>query len=188
MVQIEVANVVGTITYTQELDLKALEDTFSERREISDTTYEPGRNHWLQTRFQPDDTYVAFYRKGKCSIAGCRSVEHFHETVEKVNRIMQELLETGSEPSPRACVSNIVATADLDTKIPLELLAVEFGLDVVEYEPEQFPALVYRASDHVMLVFSSGKILCTGLTTLEKVSNAVQDMASRIESATKKPL
>ena len=70
MVEPTVVNVVGTITYQQEIALDALADTFTRRGEISDVTYEPAENHWLQTRFAPDDTYVAFYRSGRCSIAG----------------------------------------------------------------------------------------------------------------------
>ena len=53
MTDLEVANVVGMITYQQELDLAALAETFDERDEITDVTYEPADNHWLQTHFAP---------------------------------------------------------------------------------------------------------------------------------------
>lgn len=168
------------ITYQQELALDALADTFSERDEITSVTYDPAENHWLQTRFAPDDTYVAFYRSGRCSIAGGQSIEHFHETADRVIAVMQDLLEFEYEPDVE--VSNIVATADLGTPIPLELLTLELGLDAVEYEPEQFPALMYRADDHVILVFSSGKLLCTGLTDLDEVSSAIEEMTTRIQA------
>jgi transcription initiation factor TFIID TATA-box-binding protein len=51
-----------------------------------------------------------------------------------------------------------------------------------EYEPEQFPALMYRGADHMILVFASGKLLCTGLTDLEGVSEAVDDLGGRIQA------
>jgi transcription initiation factor TFIID TATA-box-binding protein len=67
--ELEVANVVGVITYQQELDLAALAETFDERDEITDVTYKPADNHWLQMRFAPDDTYVAFHRTGlRCDL------------------------------------------------------------------------------------------------------------------------
>lgn len=78
-------------------------------------------------------------------------------------------------------MNNIVATSDIELRIPLEVLALEFGVEEVEYEPEQFPALVYRPPDHVVLIFSSGKILVTGLTTMENVFDAASDIASRVE-------
>jgi transcription initiation factor TFIID TATA-box-binding protein len=93
---------------------------------------------------------------------------------------MQDLLQF--EYEPEVDVSNIVATADLGSNISLEHLVVELGMGSVEYEPEQFPALMYRESDHVMLVFSSGKMLCTGLTDVEAVSKAIEEMASKIQA------
>lgn len=180
MTEFEVANVVGMITYQQELELSALADTFKDHKEISSVTYEPAENHWLQTRFALDDTYVAFYRSGRCSIAGCESAEHFETVVEQVNSVMRDLLEFEYEPEVE--VSNIVATADLGSGVHLEALALELGMEQTEYEPEQFPALIYRNSDSVILVFSSGKILCTGLTDLQAVSEAVEDMADQIQA------
>ena len=182
MTEFEVANVVGMITYQQEMDLAALAETFEERKEITSVTYEPADNHWLQTRFAPDDTYVAFYRSGRCSIAGCKSIGHFETVVKQVNEIMRELLEYEYEPAVE--VSNIVATADLGSPISLEALMLELGMERTEYEPEQFPALMYRDSEYVVLVFSSGKLLCTGLTELGAVSEAINDIAKRVQAVT----
>ena len=179
MTEFEIANVVGMITYQQELDLAALAETFEERKEITSVTYEPADNHWLQTRFAPDDTYVAFYRSGRCSIAGGKSIEHFETVVKQVNEVMRDLLEYEYEPAVE--VSNIVATTDLGSPISLEELMLKLGMEQTEYEPEQFPALMYRDSEYVVLVFSSGKLLCTGLTELGAVSEAIDDIAERIQ-------
>lgn len=178
MAEVTVANVVGTITYQQEIALDALADTFSTRDEITDVTYEPAENHWLQTRFAPDDTYVAFYRSGRCSIAGGNSTEHFHEVTQRVNQVMEDILQYEYEPIVE--ISNIVATADFGSQLPLEALALELGMEQVEYEPEQFPGLMYRESDHVILIFASGKVLCTGLTNLTDVADAVDDMFDKL--------
>ena len=180
VVEPTVVNVVGTITYQQEIALEALADTFTHRGEISDVTYEPTENHWLQTRFAPDDTYVAFYRSGRCSIAGGNSVEHFHEVADRVDASMREILQFEYEPTVE--ISNIVATADIGTSIPLEALTLELGMEQTEYEPEQFPALMYREEDYVMLVFASGKLLCTGLTDVADVADAIEQMESRLRA------
>lgn len=178
MVEPTVVNVVGTITYQQEIALDALADTFARRSEICDVTYEPAENHWLQTWFAPDDTYVAFYRSGKCSVVGCTSIEHFHEVVTSVNEVMRDILHF--EYEPKVEISNIVATYDVGFSIPLEALTLELGMTDVEYEPEQFAALMYRKNNYVILVFASGKLLCTGLTDIEKISNALEQMKSRV--------
>jgi transcription initiation factor TFIID TATA-box-binding protein len=48
----------------------------------------------------------------------------------------------------------------------LEALALQLGLEYVEYEPEQFPGLIYRPSSTnvVLLVFASGKVIISGTT------------------------
>ena len=167
------------VTYEQELDLSALAETFGQREEINSVTYEPAKNHWLQTRFAPDDTYVSFYRSGKCSIVGVSSPDHFDEMVERVNKLMRELLEFDYEPT--AEIKNIVATAEVDSLPSLETLAIGLGLEQTEYEPEQFPALIYRGKGSVILIFASGKLVCTGLTHLEQIASAIGDVTTEIE-------
>jgi len=181
---LEIVNVVGWISYRQELDLDALADTFATRNEITNVIYEPAENHWLQTDFAPDDTYVAFYRSGRCSITGVDSVEHFEDIVGRVNAVMQDLLEF--DFTPESQVSNIVVTTSLNMNVQLETLALQLGLEHVEYEPEQFPALIYRdpESDGVLLAFSSGKVLCTGLSDLNSIINTVEKFNKKINPNT----
>ena len=180
MAEFEIVNVVGMVTYQQELDLSALAETLEQRPEINSVTYEPAENHWLQTRFAPDDTYVPFYRSGKCSIVGATSTEHFEQMVGRVNTLMRELLEFDYEPTAK--IKNIVATVELNSLPPLETIAIGLGLEQSEYEPEQFPALIYRGGDSVLLVFSSGKVVCTGLTDLDQISSAIDGITEQIEA------
>lgn len=179
MADFEITNIVGMITYRQELDLSALAETFEQRDEISSVNYEPAENHWLQTWFAPSDTYVPFYRSGKCSIVGVRNLEDFYKMADRVNRVMRDLLDFKYEPKIE--IKNIVATADLKTIPRLDVLAIGLGLEQTEYEPEQFPALIYRGSESVLLIFSSGKIVCTGLTEIDQVSAVVDDITAKIK-------
>jgi len=178
--EVEIVNVAGWISYRQELDLAVLSDTFTTRSEITDVTYEPAENHWLQTHFAPDNTYVAFYRSGRCSITGVDSLEHFEAVVNRVNTVMRDLLEFDFTPESK--VSNLVVTTTLDMNVQLEGLALQLGLERVEYEPEQFLALIYRDSDSdaVILVFSSGKLLCTGLNDLDEIDSTIEWLTKEI--------
>jgi transcription initiation factor TFIID TATA-box-binding protein len=65
---------------------------------------------------------------------------------------------------------------------PLETIAIGLGLEQTEYEPEQFPGLIYRDGESTVLVFASGKIVCTGLTNLEEILSAIDNLTHRIES------
>jgi len=79
-------------------------------------------------------------------------------------------------------IENIVASASLGIKVPLEEMVEH--LEGTEYEPEQFPGLVYRVKDPkaAILVFSSGKIICTGARNITDVRKAVEKVAMTIRS------
>lgn len=180
MTDVEIANIAGAVTFNQELALDALAETFESRDEVLRVTYNPAENHWLQTWFAPDETYVAFYRSGRCSIVGCDTMEDFDAVVERVVVLMRELL--GFSEDPDVAVTNLVATADAGVAIQLEPLVVELGFEATEYEPEQFPAVIYRQLVYVVLIFSSGRLLCTGLTDVDEITEAIQDVKERIQS------
>ena len=75
----------------------------------------------------------------------------------------------------------MVASADLLGRIELEEAAYSLGKTM--YEPEQFPGLIYRMEEPkvVILVFSSGKIVCTGATKEEDVYKAVAKLHKQVE-------
>jgi transcription initiation factor TFIID TATA-box-binding protein len=86
---------------------------------------------------------------------------------------------------PEIIVQNIVASADLGCVVNLNTIAISLGLDRVEYEPEQFPGLVFRMADPkvVMLIFGSGKMVCTGARKIEDVELAVARITKEFSDA-----
>jgi len=82
-------------------------------------------------------------------------------------------------------VQNIVASSDLGAKINLNAIAISLGLEKVEYEPEQFPGLVYRLDvpKVVVLLFGSGKLVCTGAKKPEDVGAAVDKITEELKAA-----
>jgi transcription initiation factor TFIID TATA-box-binding protein len=55
---------------------------------------------------------------------------------------------------------------ELDQEVNLEALTISLGLENTEYEPEQFPGLVYRPPQlgATLMIFASGKVLIVGTT------------------------
>ncbi|MEM3036138.1 MAG: TATA-box-binding protein, partial [Thermoplasmata archaeon] len=80
-------------------------------------------------------------------------------------------------------VQNIVAVYDLGVELNLTDIAMSLGLENVEYEPEQFPGLVYRVEDPkvVLLLFGSGKVVCTGAKRKEEIIEAVNKLKKELE-------
>jgi transcription initiation factor TFIID TATA-box-binding protein len=77
-------------------------------------------------------------------------------------------------------VENVVAFASLGKNILLTTLIKK--LDDVEYDPERFPGLVYRIKDPrtAALIFSSGKIVCTGARSVDLAREAMHKVVDRI--------
>jgi len=81
-------------------------------------------------------------------------------------------------------VENIVASTQIDAKDKLNLEHIAYNLENAEYEPEQFPGLVYRISDPrvAFLLFGTGKIICTGARKIEEIHVALQKFKVSLEA------
>ena len=73
---------------------------------------------------------------------------------------------------------------DLETELNLTNIALSLGLENVEYEPEQFPGLVYRVEEPkvVLLLFGSGKVVCTGAKKKEEIVEAIKKLKADLRS------
>jgi transcription initiation factor TFIID TATA-box-binding protein len=94
----------------------------------------------------------------------------------KVNDKINDTTEKKITRKPVVKIQNIVASSDLGGRLDLNEVAMMLGLENIEYEPEQFPGLVYRIKEPraVLLLFRSGKVVCTGARTIDDVSAAVE--------------
>ncbi|KAF5085520.1 Transcription factor TFIID [anaerobic digester metagenome] len=83
---------------------------------------------------------------------------------------------------PRVAVTNIVCSYDIGNKINLNKVVMTLNLENIEYEPEQFPGLVYRISDPkiVALLFSSGKIILTGGKNMEDIKKGLNFLEQKL--------
>jgi transcription initiation factor TFIID TATA-box-binding protein len=83
---------------------------------------------------------------------------------------------------PKVAVTNIVCSFDTGRFINLNRVVAALSLEAIEYEPEQFPGLVYRLQDPkiVALLFSSGKIILTGGKNLDDVKRALDFLEVRL--------
>ena len=80
-------------------------------------------------------------------------------------------------------IENMVASTDVGRELDLTRLAI--ALKNVEYEPENFPGLIYRLEDPkiTILLFRTGKAVITGAKSLEQVNAAADAVTSIIREA-----
>jgi transcription initiation factor TFIID TATA-box-binding protein len=134
--------------------------------------YRPKQFPGLVFRIKRPKTATLIFSTGKMVCTGAKSEKLARRAVHKVVR---ELKNNGIVilNKPKIVIQNMVASANLHSKIDLEIAADV--LDNVMYEPEQFPGLIYRMQDPktVLLLFASGKIVCTGAKSEEMVHESV---------------
>ncbi|ELY35537.1 TATA-box-binding protein [Natronorubrum tibetense] len=173
---IEIQNVVASTGVGQELELDAL------GQDLDDVQYDPDHFPGLIYRLQDPKATVLLFRTGKIVCTGATSVHNVQTALQDVFDTLRSL---GIEaPADREItVQNIVSNADLDRQLNLNAIAIGLGLENVEYEPEQFPGLLYRLDEPeaVVLLFTSGKLLITGVKTREAIEDSLAVIIDRLE-------
>jgi transcription initiation factor TFIID TATA-box-binding protein len=172
--EIKVENVVSFTSLGKDISLTTLV------QKIEDVEYEPEQFPGVVYRIQNPRAAALIFSSGKIVCTGARSIDMSKEAMHKV---VDRIRSTGVD-LPRDFhikVENIVASSKIDTSLNLEEIA--FALENAEYEPEQFPGLVYRIREPrvAFLLFSSGKIICTGAHTIDDVQLALRKLKEKLE-------
>ena len=171
---IRIENTVASVTLNQRFDLNAIV------KGNPGVEYRPEKFPGLVFRLKKPKTAILIFSTGKMVCTGAKSEKKAKQAVKKV---IKELKKSGIiiPGKPEIKVVNIVASANLFGRIELEDAAYSLGRTM--YEPEQFPGLIYRMDDPkvVILVFSSGKLVCTGATKEEDVYLAVAKLFKKVK-------
>jgi transcription initiation factor TFIID TATA-box-binding protein len=171
---IQIQNVVASAKLNQKLDLKAIV------KGNPSVEYRPKTFPGLVFRLKRPKTAILIFTTGKMVCTGAKSEKEAKRAVKKTVR---ELRKTGIiiPGKPEIKIVNIVASANLLGKIELEESA--YILKKTMYEPEQFPGLIYRMDDPkvVILLFASGKLVCTGATKECDVHKAIDNLRQQLE-------
>ena len=163
---INIVNVVASVTLDQKINLLDILKVFR------NVEYNPKRFPGLVFRLKRPKTATLIFSTGKMVCTGSKSEK---QAISAVHKVVRELKANGIVilNKPKIVIQNMVASANLHGKIDLEVAADV--LDNVMYEPEQFPGLIYRMKDPktVLLLFASGKLVCTGAKSKEMVHESV---------------
>ena len=166
---IEVVNIVVSTSLEHDIPLEKMAAT------LSNTEYNPEQFPGLVIRIREPKTSALIFSSGKVVCTGARSMEKVEESIEK---IIKSLKKIGIEITikPKISIQNIVASGSVGMDLNLNVLAMK--LDNTEYEPEQFPGLVYKLNEAkaTFLLFSNGKIVCTGTKSEQEVHAALDKL------------
>ncbi|MFH8080397.1 MAG: TATA-box-binding protein [Candidatus Aenigmatarchaeota archaeon] len=148
---------------------------------LDGTEYEPEQFPGLVYRIKEPKAATLIFSSGKIVCTGARSIEDVKRVIKKVIDAIKSA-GLGNPTKYTVQIENIVASAKLKSSLNLDKIA--FEVEESEYEPEQFPGLVLRMKNPkvAFLLFSSGKIVCTGARKIKDVEAAVEMLSNKLKS------
>lgn len=170
----QIVNLVATVKVAPSFDLQTLKSS------IEDSEFASSSKVWLKMRLKPEGYYTAFYKSGKFLVTGTKSTQE----VEMItDRIIACLQAAGIELTQKEIkLHNFVIQDQVEMKTTLERLIYALDPSKANYEPEQFPGLVYKDWGATFLLFSTGKITITGIKEENNIEETVGKFKSLINS------
>ncbi len=173
-------NVVVSASIHRELPLEKLAS------QLENAEYNPETFPGLIFKIENPKASSLLFSSGKIICTGTKSLA---EAKRAIRRIIQELGKVGIKCSgkPEIEVQNMVASGSVGGK--LNLNAIVFKFDNTEYEPEQFPGLVYKLTgaeklqNITFLLFGTGNIVITGARTSKEIIESVHFLREQLVKA-----
>jgi len=176
--EIKVVNIVVSASLGQDVPLEKMAAT------LSNTEYNPEQFPGLVIRIKEPKTSALIFSSGKIVCTGARSMDKVHESIKKIIKSLEKI-KVKIKEVPEVKIQNIVAAGSVGMDLNLNMLAMR--LDNTEYEPEQFPGLVYKLPEKkaTFLLFSNGKVVCTGTKSEEEVHKALDALIENLKKVKK---
>jgi transcription initiation factor TFIID TATA-box-binding protein len=175
---LKVQNIVATTSLGKDIPLTKL------ARTQSNTEYNPEQFPGLVLRVEKPKSAVLVFSSGNLVCTGTKSVAQVKEVIDAV---IKQIGKIGIKitDKPKITVQNIVASGSIDLSLNLNILALQ--LENTEYEPEQFPGLVYKLEEPTatFLLFSNGKLVCTGTKNKQQLEDSMVQLNRNIREAIK---
>jgi len=172
---VKVENVVASGKLQQNLDLNQISGT------IPGARYNPQRFPGLFYNLKKPKSMLLMFNSGKIISMGTKSIRQAKKAI--LNGV-KELQSAGTVilNEPKIEIQNMVACADLRTRIDLEDIAIKLTRTI--YEPENFPGLIYMMDEPkvTLLLFTTGKVVCAGAKSEAAIYSAIVKIRQTLET------
>ena len=174
----KIQNIVATTSLEKPIPLTKL------ARTQPNTEYNPETFPGLVLRVKEPKSAVLVFSSGNLVCTGTKSVSQVRQVIEAVIKQLRKI-NVNVTIKPVITVQNIVASGTINLKLNLNFLALE--MQNTEYEPEQFPGLVYKLIEPnaTFLLFSNGKLVCTGTKNKQQLEISMQQLLKNVKTALK---
>lgn len=174
----ETVSTMGSGSLGFEVDLDALVATIEDA--VGPIEMNRTSDSIVTLRLDEGGPAYTFYRTGTFQVRGATSED---ELATAEDTFIDVLDEIGVDvPEYEFGHVTFVSMDDLKRDVNLSALVVSFGLESTEYEPEQFPGMVYRPErfDCVLLLFGSGKVIVTGGRSRSEAESAIDSLRDHL--------
>jgi transcription initiation factor TFIID TATA-box-binding protein len=174
----KVQNIVATASLGKPVPLTKLAKT------NPNTEYNPETFPGLVLRIKEPKSAVLVFSSGNLVCTGTKSTAQVKQVIQEVIKQLKKI-NVNITTKPKITVQNIVASGTINLKLNLNFLALE--MKNTEYEPEQFPGLVYKLMEPnaTFLLFSNGKLVCTGTKNKEELDRSMDQLLKDLKVALK---
>ena len=172
---IHIVNVVAGMTFERRIDKsKVLE---LPEAEFSLT---PNSFNGIILRYKSPKSVIELFESGSITCNGSKSIE---DAKKSMKRCLVNLEKVGIAvpTNPKIKIHNIVASVNFGMPIRIQDAASILQRSI--YEPEQFSGIILSVLDPraTILVFSTGKVVCTGTKNEEDLRKAVSSLKLTLE-------
>lgn len=172
----KIQNIVATASLGKPVPLTKL------ARTQPNTEYNPETFPGLVLRVKEPKSAVLVFSSGNLVCTGTKSTTQVRQVINAVIKQLRKI-NVNVTTKPKITVQNIVASGSINLKLNLNFLALE--MENTEYEPEQFPGLVYKLIEPTatFLLFSNGKLVCTGTKNKYQLEDSMKQLLKNVKVA-----
>ena len=173
--EIIIENVVATAGINQKINIKKIIKKFP------DVKYNPEKFPGAIIKLKSPQATILLFRTGSIVCTGTKSEEKAKEALIWFTGKLEEFGVDLVHGLSKIKIENIVSSCNLKSKIHLENAARILPRNL--YEPEQFPGIIHRMlyPKTVILLFASGKLVCTGAKTTRDIDLSIHSFRSMLE-------
>jgi transcription initiation factor TFIID TATA-box-binding protein len=173
-VSLRIENVVASINLRCELPLDKILEKY---KDIEKKNNFPG----LVAKIYRPKATILIFASGKLVVTGVRLPNQIPTVVDIIIAKIRKA-EIEIENKPIVKIENIVVRGDFHQSINLDITSLI--LESAIYEPEVFPGLIYKVAEPKIcfLIFSSGRIICTGSNNEDIIKKSVKKLAITLKN------
>lgn len=164
---VDIVNVVATVNFEKPTHIDQIID------KIPQAEYNPKEFSGAILRLTNPKASILIFDSGKMICTGTKSPSLAKKSIHKIASKFQKNSIISLDRQPKIKIQNIVASVSYGVEINLDACAE--NLPTSMYEPEHFPAVIHKMTDPeaTILLFNSGRVICTGVKTVRALYRAV---------------